>query len=98
MSRYTLLITFLAAVGMVAWDEVKVEQRFPKPARFMYVAVIWAVLGIVAEMGADNVAAAFGVGLVLVLAYQHYNPSAGKLGGKIEAGKMGGKVEDTTGR
>lgn len=76
MSRYALLLTFLVAVAIIAWDEIKVAQRFPMPKRFVYAAVVWGILGVIAELGADDVAAAFGVGMVLVLAYQHYKAPA----------------------
>lgn len=75
MNRYGLLATFLIAVAMNAWDEMKVKQRVPQPQRFVYIAVVWGVLGIVAEMGAPDLAAVFGAGMVLALAYTHFNAS-----------------------
>lgn len=72
MGRPVLFMTFLAAVGLITWQELRLYARAPRPERYVYAALVWALLGIVSEMGGDDIAAAFSVGLVLTLVYQFY--------------------------
>lgn len=72
MTRIGLLATFLIAVGMVTWDEVKNLHRVPFPARYLYIGIVWAVLGLISELGAPEIGAVFGVGLVVAMAYSFY--------------------------
>jgi hypothetical protein len=73
MGRPALLVTFLVAVAMVTWSELKVNHRIPQPQRFVFAGVVWGVLGVVSELGGPELAAVFGLGMVLVLTYQLYN-------------------------
>lgn len=70
--RAGLLATFLAAIAIRAWDELKYEQRMPKPEVFWHIAVVWGVLGLISELGADDLAALFGLGYLLMLMYRFY--------------------------
>lgn len=66
-------MSFLAAVGIITWQELRQFHRAPRPERFLYVAVVWGLLGVVSEVGGDDIAAVFSVGLVLTLLYSYYN-------------------------
>lgn len=72
MSRSALMVSFLAAIGIVTWHEIKTLQRIPHPATYVHAAVVWAILGIVSDLGAPELAAVFGAGLVLSMVYRFY--------------------------
>lgn len=71
--RFGLFVTFILAMGILTWDELKNHQRIPQPQKYVHAGVVWAILGFVAEFGAPEVAAIFGVGLVLAMTYSYYN-------------------------
>ena len=73
MTRFGLLITFIIAIGILTWDEIKNQQRVPVPTKYVHAAVVWGILGIIADFGAPEVASVFGLGLVLAMAYGYYN-------------------------
>jgi len=70
--RFGLVGTYLAAFAMLAWDEINVEQRVPHPAKFVYASIVWGVLGIVAELGAPELAFVFSIGILLSMAYVYF--------------------------
>jgi hypothetical protein len=70
--RRGLLTTYIIALSIITWDEVKNFQRVPQPKRYLYATLVWAVLGFLADMGLDSIAVLFGVGLVLSMAYSQY--------------------------
>lgn len=63
-----LNVTVWVAIAMQVYDQVFNQFKVPEPKRFIAVAVVWALLGIVAELGAYPIAAAFAIGLVVMLA------------------------------
>jgi len=76
-----LLATYFAAISIITWDEIKNQQQIPHPQKFIYATVVWAVLGAVSELGLDDLAALFGLGLVLTMLYRFYRaPSSPPLG------------------
>lgn len=70
LQRFGLLTTFLVAVALIAWTEMRYEQRVPRPERFVFVGLVWATLGIISDLVSPELAALFGVGLVLTLLYR----------------------------
>lgn len=76
----TLNLTVIAAIGIIVHQAMWVNKELPKPQKFMWVAVVWGVLALLAETGAGSIAAAFAVGLVLAMAYSFYTPYTKKLG------------------
>lgn len=78
--RFGLLGTFFAAVSVITWDELKHQQRFPHPEVYVYVALVWAILGIVGELGAADLAALFGLGIFLTMLYTYVVPTPSKVG------------------
>lgn len=67
--RFGLLTTFTMAVSMLAWREMRQEQRMPQPQKFIYAAIVWAILGVFADLGAPELATLFGIGFVIALYY-----------------------------
>ena len=67
-----LVATFIAAIGILAWDEVNIEKRVPMPSKFVYAGIVWGVLGIVAELGAPEIAFIFAVGILLSMGYVYF--------------------------
>lgn len=70
--RFGLLATFIAAIGIISWDELKHKQRVPHPEVYIHAAVVWAILGIISELGVPELAAIFGLGLVLSMLYIYF--------------------------
>lgn len=70
MERFGLLTTFGLAVALIAWHEMKYEQRVPRPERFVFAALVWAVLGVISDLFSPELATLFGIGIVLTLLYQ----------------------------
>lgn len=80
--RQGLFISFMLAIVVATYTfEVRTyaakvpgwKNYLPPPFLFTYVVVIWAILGVVADMGGDALAAAFGFGLVLAMFYTAVN-------------------------
>lgn len=67
--RTGLLTTLLLAVGIISYQEMIKMQRTPKPQSFTYAVGAWSVLGLIAELGAYEIAFALGVGLILAMVY-----------------------------
>jgi hypothetical protein len=80
--RQGLLVSFIAAIGLITWDELKNRQRVPHPERYVSAVIVWFILGLVAELGAPELAGLFGIGLVLTLYYSYYNNGNIYLGGE----------------
>lgn len=78
--------TFWIAVAMVTWDEYRKANFPPQPQRFMWVVVVWSVLGLVANAGAPQIASVFGFGILLAMGYRYLSqpssPSA-PVGGSV---------------
>jgi len=91
-SRFALLATFLAAVGVVTWDEIKRMQRVPHPEKYVHAAVVWAILGIVADLGAPEIAALFGFGMVLSMLYRFYATRSSEQTGDVSPGGVLGRT------
>jgi hypothetical protein len=70
--RFGLLSTYVAAIAIVTWREVKLYQRTPEPKYYVRVAIVWGILGVVAELGVPELAALFGLGFVLAMLYDFY--------------------------
>jgi len=81
MRRLGLLTTFIAALAILTWDEVKTQQRVPKPEVYWHAVIVWAVLGVVAELGVPELAALFGFGYVLSMLYRYYQAPSATIGG-----------------
>jgi hypothetical protein len=77
--RFGLLATFVSAVAIITWDELKNKQRFPHPEVYVHAAVVWAILGVVSDLGAPDIAALFGLGLLLSMLYIYVKPTTGRV-------------------
>lgn len=75
--RFGLLATFIAAISILTWDELKTKQRVPHPEVYIRAAVVWAILGLIGELGVPELASLFGLGLVLSMLYVYVKPTAG---------------------
>lgn len=85
--RQLLVATFIAAMAMVTWSEVKDYKRTPQPARYVGAGVVYGLLGILAPFISFELAGLFGIGLLLTLLYQHYkSPPADNSGESIATG------------
>lgn len=73
--RFGLLATFISAIAILTWDEIKNQQRVPEPQVYVHAAVVWAVLGIVSELGVPELAALFGLGYVVSMLYTYVKPA-----------------------
>lgn len=61
--------SFLVAIGLITWNEIKVFKEVPKPERYVGVGVVYGLLGIVASIGDYATAAVFGWAMVVALLY-----------------------------
>jgi hypothetical protein len=75
MGRPILLLTFLTAVAIIAWQQIHKAGQIPHPSKFVYAGAVWAVLGVASELGAPELSAAFGVAFVIALAYRYFAAS-----------------------
>lgn len=73
MTNRSLVFTYLIAMSIITWGEIKTEQRVPKPQAYVAATVVWVLLGIVAEFGAAPVATVVGFGYILAMLYSRYN-------------------------
>ena len=85
MSRPALLVTFILAVLILAWHDIQTFQIVPKPQTFMHAVWVWFILGIVSEIGLPEIAAAFGVGLIIAMAFTYYKNKTPLLAPKDQA-------------
>lgn len=80
------LMSFLLALTIVTYSDVykrlhgvdksqawNAMMILPKPRLYVYVAIVWGVLGILAETGAAEVATLFGFGLCAAMFYSAVN-------------------------
>lgn len=65
-----LTVTAIVAVAMIVHSEANEYQRVPRPERFMAVMYVWAALGLIAQLGAPEIAGALSVGFLLVMLYR----------------------------
>lgn len=79
LERFGLVTTYTMAVSIIVWNEMRREQRVPHPEKLMYVAIVWAFLGIAADLGIPELAALFGIGYILAMLYRYKfgTPAAG---------------------
>lgn len=76
-----LLVTYFAALAIITWDELKHKQRIPHPENYVRAGIVWAILGVVAEIGAPEVAGIFGLGLVVAMLYVYFQSAQSTVGG-----------------
>jgi hypothetical protein len=69
--RTGLTITMWAAIGIITFHELIKLQRVPRPENYKYIAIIWATLGVVAELGAYDIATAMGMGIIISMMYTY---------------------------
>lgn len=82
--RTGLLITAVAAASIVTYNEMSNLQRVPRPENYMHIAIVWSILGILAEVGAYDIAVALGTGIVIAMLYTFIINGAPVLsGGKV---------------
>lgn len=74
MSRLALFTSFLFALGILTWQEVHKNNRTPHPDVYMHAVLVWAVLGVISDLGVPEIAAVFGIGLALSMAYTSFAP------------------------
>lgn len=88
MAEKILVLAFLGALGIVAYDDVFRQNQFPpRPFRFVGVALVFSLLAIVA-VPAPALAAAFGVAADLGFALKGVGagtPSLGSVAGEASA-------------
>ena len=96
--RFGLLSTYVAAIAIVTWREVKLYQRTPEPKHYVRVAIVWGILGVVAELGVPELAALFGFGFVLAMMYDFYasRTKTGQSGTLPRAGQSASSSLDDT--
>ena len=92
--RTGLLATWLLALSIIGWDEIKRNNRVPQPQRFIAAGVVWAILGVVADFGAPEIATILGIGFILSMLYTYYNsqqPGAEGTGttGEVPSNRVG---------
>lgn len=78
------MATFFAALGIITFDEVAKLKRWPHPDRYGRAIIIWAILGLISDLGAPQLATIFAAGLVLTLLYQYYNTGTVFINGSTE--------------
>jgi hypothetical protein len=71
-----LLATFVAAVAMVTWIEVKRNHTVPRPQRYVSAGLLWGILGISSPVLTYSLTGLFGVGILLTLMYTYFRPQA----------------------
>jgi hypothetical protein len=69
--RKLLVTSFVFAIIIAAWSEIKEFKRPPQPKRFVGAGVAYGLLGLIAPIISIELAGLFGVGLLLTLLYQH---------------------------
>lgn len=92
-----LVAMYLAAIVILSYSEIKVEQRMPQPKKYLYASLVFIMLGFLEMLGAGKLAATFAVGAVLAMAYTYFVPGEkgilGNLGGSIAEGLgVGGSI------
>lgn len=92
-----LVAMYLAAVIILSYSELKIEQRMPQPKKYLYATLVFLLLGFLEMLGAGKLAATFAVGAVLAMAYTYFVPGEkgilGNLGGTIAEGLgVGGSI------
>lgn len=78
-----LVTSFLIAVIMVTWSEIRDYKRVPTPQRYVGAGVAYGLLGVTAPFITFELAGLFGVGLLLTLLYQHYKTPPGAAEGGV---------------
>lgn len=84
-----LNVTLLIAVAIIAVDAYKNEHDLPLPQRFLWAVAIWSILGLVAAVGAEAIAAVFGFGLVLAMSYRYFTGGGTIIGGTSTGSREG---------
>lgn len=90
-------LTFILAIALVIWDELKNNHRVPVPKRFVGATLIWGTLGLVGPLITYPLAAVLALGFLVALYYQHWkigpsqdNGSANHPGGTWNPGEPPG--------
>lgn len=66
--------TLMIAVALVAWDSHQAGEFAPRPQRFVWIAAVWSVLGLIAQVASPQIAGALAVGILLMMAYSYLTP------------------------
>lgn len=82
-----LVVSFVLCCLIIAWGDIGEQNQFPRPSRLVSAGLSFAILGIVAAMGAANVAAAIGVGLNVAQIYSLKWANGDDKSGLAEAGE-----------
>lgn len=97
--RRLLVSTFLVAVALLTWNEMKVNKVMPRPQRYVGAGVIWALLALLSPVLTYSLSGMFSVGVVLMLLYKNVSSSSGSAdqggsglggGGSVGGGAGGG--------
>lgn len=92
-----LVATFWIAVALIAHDSYKAGE-LPAPQRFTWIVVVWSVLGLIGSAMSPQLATAFGVGLLLAMAYYWLeNPTVNKTHGGGSTGSRGSNANNPGG-
>jgi len=84
-----LAAAFIAAMGIVTWQELKSSANdspigWPRPSRYLGVAIVYAMLGFLAEILSGELAAVLGVGMLFGLLMQSSASNAGNGSGNLQ--------------
>lgn len=89
-SHRILVAMYVAAVIVLSYSEIKVQQRMPEPKKYLYATIVFLMLGFIEMLGAGSLASALAVGVVLAMGYTYLVPGEkgilGGLGGTIAEG------------
>lgn len=66
-----LTVTLIAAIGLVAYSAIAKKHEVPQPQYFVWIAIVWSILGLVSDLGAPQIATVFSFGLVFAMAYSY---------------------------
>lgn len=69
-SSRLILAEFITATAIVTWDEVVTNGRVPLPSRYLGAGLAFGILGLVAPVISDKLAATLGAGIILALLFQ----------------------------
>ena len=65
-----MLAEFGVAVAVVTWDEIVTNGRVPLPSRYLGAGIAFGLLGVLAPVISDKLAATLGAGIILALLFQ----------------------------
>lgn len=75
-AKQVLFYTFIFAIGIITWTEMKKYHQVPRPSRYVGASLTWGLLALGAPILTYPFVSVFSLGLLLMLITSYFEPGS----------------------